>query len=383
MRYLVTVSFLFFLALENSHSQPETILLNNNWKAKRSVDILIDGTQLTRVNFNPDGWLDAVVPGTILTTMLHNNLVPDPFFGMNNNLIPDVSETGRDYYTWWFYNEFKLPDLKEGQQVWLNFRGINYFADIFLNGHRVNTRTHEGMYLREKFCITPYLDKGGANKLAVWVAPPDPVGNVFTGQGGDGMIGRNITMQCTAGWDWICPIRDRNTGIWDQVSLEITGPVDIRNPFVQTRVPGTRMPGGGQLPAFVKASAELMNATDKVVAGIFKVKLEGKEVAQKVSLRPFENLVVHFNELEVKNPRLWWPNGMGNQPMYNLEFEFSLADGSIPDAESVSFGMKEMGHYFDEQIKAQVFTVNGQKVFIKGGNWIASDALLRLTRETI
>ena len=75
-----------------------------------------------------------------------------------------------------FINEFELPDIKDGQEVWLNFRGINYFADIFLNGNRVNTKTHQGMYLREKYLITPYLKKGKINKLAVWVAPPDPVG---------------------------------------------------------------------------------------------------------------------------------------------------------------------------------------------------------------
>ena len=85
---------------------------------------------------------------------------------------------------------------RDGQEVWLNFRGINYFADIFLNGKRVNTNTHQGMYLREKYLITPYLNKGKPNKLAVWVAPPDPVGNAYAGQGGDGTIGRNVTMQC-------------------------------------------------------------------------------------------------------------------------------------------------------------------------------------------
>ncbi len=124
-----------------------------------------------------------VVPGTILTTLLHNKLIPDPFFGMNNNLIPDVYNTGRDYYTYWFYNEFEIPDIKDGQEVWLNFRGINYFADIFLNGKRVNTKTHQGMYLREKYLITPYLNKGKSNKLAVWVAPPDPVGNACSRTG--------------------------------------------------------------------------------------------------------------------------------------------------------------------------------------------------------
>ena len=173
-------------------AQPVKFLLPDNWKAKRAMDVPADGTEITSGKIIMDGWMDAMVPGTILTTLLNNNLIPDPFFGMNNKLIPDVYETGRDYYTYWFYKEFELPEVREDQEVWLNFRGINYFADIFLNGKRVNTKTHQGMYLREKYLITPYLKKGETNKLAVWVAPPDPVGNAYGGQGGDGTIGRNV-----------------------------------------------------------------------------------------------------------------------------------------------------------------------------------------------
>ncbi len=380
MKYFLT--FLTFILVESQLiCQPVRILLDKNWKARRATEVLIDGTQITSGNFKPEGWMEAVVPGTILTTLLHNNLIPDPFFGMNNNLIPDVSVTGRDYYTYWFYNEFVLPVVNEGQEVWLNFRGINYFADVFVNGHRINANTHSGMYLREKYRITPWLDKNGTQKLAVWVAPPDPEGKVFSGQGGDGMIGRNVTMQCTAGWDWICPIRDRNTGIWDQVSLEITGPVDIRDPFVSTRVPGKRIPGGTQLPAFVKASLDMVNASDKTVSGTIKVSFEGKEISQKISLMPFQQLNVGLKEIEVKNPNLWWPNGMGEHPLYSMHYAFIADAGTISDTEDVPFGIRDAGHYFDENIKAQVFTINGQKVFIKGGNWIASDALLRLTKE--
>ncbi len=374
---LITV---ILLSLE-LFSQPASVLLHDGWKARKASDILIDGTEITGTAFKPEGWIDAVVPGTVLTTLLHNRLIPDPFFGMNNNLIPDVYNTGRDYYTYWFYNEFELPAVGDGQEVWLNFRGINYFADIFLNGHRINTKTHEGMYLREKYLITPYIIKGKPNRLAVLVSPPDPVGNTYAGQGGDGMIGRNVAMQFTAGWDWICPIRDRNTGIWDQVSLEVTGGADIRNPFVETRVPGIRVPGSRQTPAFVKTSIEIKNITEKPISGLLKIEFEGYASSTKVAFNPLEDKVINCAEIKVDNPRLWWPNGMGDQPLYNMKISFVSADGIILDTESVTFGIRETSNIFDEKIKAQVFSVNGQKVFIKGGNWIASDALLRLTRE--
>ncbi len=379
----ITLLYLIVLVVLPLHAlaQPVEVSLPDNWKAKRAADINADGSVISGPDFNMDGWMDAVVPGTILTTLLHNKLIPDPFFGMNNNLIPDVNDAGRDYYTYWFYNEFQTPELKDGQEVWINFRGINYFADIFINGKRVNLNTHQGMYLREKYLITSFLSKGKINKLAVWVAPPDPVGNAYAGQGGDGMIGRNVTMQFTAGWDWICPIRDRNTGIWDKVNLEVSGSVDIRNPLVEIRVPGTRVPSGKQEPAYAKPSIEMINTSAKAVQGTLYAELEGQKISMKVRLSPREEKTLTLQEIKLNNPRLWWPNGMGDHPLYTIRFSLIDENGATIDSEVTTFGVKEAGHYFDEKIKAQTFTVNGQKVFIKGGNWIASDALLRLSKE--
>ena len=365
----------------NSMAQPVKYLLHDNWKAKRVTDVIGDGAEITRSDFKPEGWLDAVVPGTILTSLLHNNQIPDPFFGLNNNLIPDVYNTGREYYTYWFFNEFETPEIEDGQEVWLNFRGINYFADVFLNGRRVNTKIHQGMYLREKYLITPFLNKGRSNKLAVWVAPPDPVGNSYAGQGGDGTIGRNVTMQFTAGWDWICPVRDRNTGIWDQVEVEITGPVDIRDPYIETSVPGIRIPGKKQAPAFVNPSVDLKNTSSQIVQGTLSIEFEGNEKSLKIVLNPSEEKTIHIPGIKIENPLLWWPNGMGDQPLYHMKIDFLSQGKTQTDSEVVLFGIRETGNYFDEKIKSQVFTVNGQKVFIKGGNWIASDALLRLSKE--
>ena len=111
-------------------AQQEVIKLNSGWKAKKAIDVLVDGTVITGKDFKLYDWMEAVVPGTVLTTLLHNQKVPDPFFGMNNELIPDIYTTGADYYTYWFYNQFNIPELKDGEQVWLKFRGINYSADM-------------------------------------------------------------------------------------------------------------------------------------------------------------------------------------------------------------------------------------------------------------
>jgi len=372
--------FLVLVAVSTSRAQVQEILLNEGWKAKRAFEVPVDGTVVSSPEFELYDWMEAVVPGTVLTTLLHNYKVPDPFFGLNNELIPDIYETGAEYYTYWFLNRFSAPVLKEGQQVWLKFRGINYSANMFLNGKRVNTDTHKGMFLREKYLITPLLIENGTNKLAVLVEPPDPVGHANGGQGGDGTIARSVCMQFTAGWDWICPIRDRNTGIWDEVTLEITGPVDIRDPYVKAEVPGKRVPGKKQKSAFITISADLCNATDRTQEGTLVATIGDQVWSVPASIEAGETLSLEFDEIEIKNPKLWWPNGMGDANLYQLELSFKQKD-LLSDAETFNFGLRQTSNYFDEKVGGRVFLINGQKIFIKGGNWIASDAMLRLSPE--
>jgi len=389
MSRLITI-ILVFTTITASFAQTQEIVLEKGWKAKRAFEVPVDGTVISSPEFQLYDWMEAVVPGTVLTTLLHNTKVPDPFFGLNNQLIPDIYETGAEYYTYWFLNRFSAPVLKPGQQVWLKFRGINYSANMFLNGKRVNTDTHKGMFLREKYLITQFLIENGTNKLAVLVEPPDPVGHANGGQGGDGTIARSVTMQFTAGWDWICPIRDRNTGIWDEVSLEITGPVDIRHPFVKPRVPGKRVPGGKQKPAFITISAELVNASDLAQEGTLIATIGDMSWSVPAKVGAGETLTLEFDEIEIKNPLLWWPNGMGEANrseaelgeanLHKLELSFKQKD-MVSDSESFNFGLRETSNYFDKEVGGRVFQINGQKIFIKGGNWIASDALLRLSPE--
>ncbi|MCD6354373.1 MAG: hypothetical protein J7L95_02385, partial [Prolixibacteraceae bacterium] len=344
----------------------------------RANEIPVDGTVISSPEFEFYDWMDAVVPGTVLTTLLHNKKVPDPFFGMNNELISDIYETGAEYYTFWFQKYFDLPELKPNQQVWLKFRGINYSANVFLNGKRINKDTHKGMFLREKYLITPFLNTSKRNNLVVFVQPPNPVGKANGGQGGDGTIARSVTQQFTAGWDWICPIRDRNTGIWDQVAIEITGPVDLRDPFVRTRVPGVRRPGDKQEPAFISISAELVNSSPKTQAGTLIARIGKQKWTLAVTVNAGEKLTFSFPEIEIENPKLWWPNGMGKPDLYDLKLSFKQ-NKILSDSENVRFGIRQTDSYFDEKTGARVFKINGQKIFVKGGNWIASDAMLRLS----
>lgn len=359
----------------------EKTLIHSDWYARKANEVKMDGNRLSAAPLDKTGWLPARVPGTVLTTLLENHMYPAPEFGLNNNLIPDIHEVGNDFYTYWFTRQFNINNLPEGRNVWLNFRGINYKAEIFLNGKQINRNTHEGMFLRKTFNITPYLRTDAPNVLAVLVYPPTHAGNPNGGQGGDGQIARNNTMQYTPGWDWIQPVRDRNTGIWDEVSITTTGPVCLSSPYVVTKVPGVRDPETKtQREAFVNTSAELENTGSTSLKGLLVCETNGTRLTQPVTLSPFEKKTVSLNPLAVKNPRLWWPNGIGEQPLYDMNLSFEIGN-QVSDRERLRYGIREITSDKCPDNGGRRFFVNGQKIYVTGGNYINSDWLLRLSPE--
>ena len=359
----------------------EKTLIHSDWYARKANEVKMDGNRLSAAPLDKTGWFPARVPGTVLTTLLENHMYPAPEFGLNNNLIPDIHEVGNDFYTYWFTRQFTINNLPEGRNVWLNFRGINYKAEIFLNGKRINRNTHEGMFLRKTFNITPYLRTDAPNVLAVLVYPPTHAGNPNGGQGGDGQIARNNTMQYTPGWDWIQPVRDRNTGIWDEVSITTTGPVCLSFPYVVTKVPGVRDPETKtQKEAFVNTSVELENTGSTSLKGLLVCETNGTRLTQPVTLSPFEKKTVSLNPLAVKNPRLWWPNGIGEQPLYDMNLSFEIGN-QVSDRERLRYGIREITSDKCPDNGGRRFFVNGQKIYVTGGNYINSDWLLRLSPE--
>ncbi len=378
MKRILAACLLFTVTLAVS---AQVTPLTAGWRAKKASEVNVDGCHLTMTDPDFSGWISATVPGTVLTTLVNNGRAPEPWFGMNNEEIPDVYSEGRDYYTYWFFTRFSAETLDSTKQVWINFRGINYRAEIYFNGKRISDDTHEGMFLRQKYNVTSLLNRKDYNRLAVKVEPPLHPGNPNGGQGGDGMIGRDVTMQFTAGWDWIQPVRDRNTGIWDEVSIEVTGDVDISNGFARTRVPGARLPGELQDPAFVTFSADFENVTDRLVEGEAAIAYMGSIEKKKIKIEPGTTVTVAFSEMKQTDPRIWWPNGMGQPSLYPAVITFHDKDGATLDREDMMFGFRETGSWFDEKTGSRVFAINGQKVFIRGANWIASDGMLRLSRS--
>ncbi|RQO78477.1 glycosyl hydrolase [Pedobacter sp. KBW01] len=351
--------------------------LNSGWICTNVKDIKSDGAAISKTGFALNNWMPATVPGTVLTTLLNNKKVPDPFYGMNNEMIADVYHTGNEHYTYWFVKDFD-ERATGNEQVWLQFRGINYKAEIYLNGKKVNPKTQVGMHIRAQYNITKLLAANGKNRLAVIVYPPDFPGNPNGGQGGDGTIAKGLTTQYTAGWDWIQPTRDRNTGIWDKVTIEKTKSINLQNPHVVTLVPGKRLATGKQNPATVKVTVEVENPTSNAVSGTLQYEIAGKIIKQPATIAANQTTTVKLSDLQIENPKLWWPSGYGDQNLYDLKIRF-IASAQVLDQEALKVGIRQIDNIWNDHTKSMGTFVNGQKIFIKGGNWIISDAMLRFT----
>ncbi|KAJ6380237.1 hypothetical protein OIU76_016817 [Salix suchowensis] len=342
-------------------------VLDSGWLAARSTEVHLSGTQLTTTH-SPTGpnkpWMEAAVPGTVLGTLVKNKVVPDPFYGLENEAIIDIADSGREYYTFWFFTTFQCK-LSANQHLDLNFRGINYSAELYLNGNK--KILPKGMFRRHS------LD------IILVQFPPEG------GQGGDHEIGKDVTTQYVEGWDWMTPIRDRNTGIWDEVSISITGPVKIIDPhLVSTFYDDYKR-------IYLHTITELENKSSSVVECDLNIQvtseLEGGVCivehlqTQHLSI-PSGNRVQHtFPQLFFYKPNLWWPNGMGRQALYNVTITVDVKGYGESDSWSHMHGFRKIESYIDSATGGRLFKVNGQPIFIRGGNWILSDGLLRLSKK--
>jgi hypothetical protein len=321
------------------------LVLNGGWKLTSAPRIQLDGARLSRTGIETRDWYDATVPGTVLGTLVDRGVYPDPYWGLNNLKIPE-SLNQQDY---WYRTEFTVPKNWSGRELWLDFSGINYYAEIWLNGQYLGHIT--GAFIRGHFDVTPAINRDGTNVLAVKISPPPDPGipseqSVKFGPGDNG--GRlcldGPTFICSEGWDWIPAMRDRCAGIWQDVVLRATGPVSIGDPQVVTRLP---------LPDTTKAdvsiSVGLQNASAAIQKGVLRAKFEGVAIEQPVELKPGEAKVVSFlprdfSGLTVQNPRLWWPNGYGKPELYHLQLSFETKDKRESDQKSIRFGIREMSY---------------------------------------
>jgi len=350
-------------------------LSGGGWRLQRDSLVAADGAALSRPGFDDGGWLVATVPATVLSSYWNAGALPDPNFGDNQLAISDAFF----YADFWYRNEFVAPRLEPGRRAWLDFAGINWKADVFLNGEALGEI--EGGFMRGRFDVTGILRGGEANALAVRVRKNASPGSakektLESPDRNGGFLGAdNPTYHASVGWDWIPTIRGRNTGIWGEVALSTSGPVTMVAPVVSTTLP---LPETSS--ADVRIEATLANHDAAAVSGVLRGRFGDAAFEVPVTIGGESATVVTVDPasapaLRLKHPRLWWPAGYGEPNLYDVQLEMVLSDGSVSDARSFRTGVRQLT--YSEEGRALKIWINGRRFVARGGNWGFPESMLR------
>jgi len=345
--------------------------LRQGWAIQSSDEVREGGAILSTAGYQPRGWYPATLPTTVLSALVRANIYPDPYTGMNLRSIPGTTYPISSNFSnalmppdspfrhsWWYRTQFDLSADYKGKTVWLGFDGMNFRANVWLNGKQIATSDKmAGAFRLFDLDATAAAKPGEANYLAVEVFAPLPHDLAITFV------------------DWNPQPSDKNMGLWRDVTVYSTGPAVIRFPSVATHL--------SQGAALLTIRAEVTNAEDRAVDGVLKAKIEAVELSQPVHLAAHETRVLHFTpeqfaQLKFANPRLWWPVQAGAQNLYPLDLNLEVA-GQVSDSKSIKFGIREVTSEVDAA-GHRLFHMNGKNILIRGGGY-SFDMMLRSTPE--
>ena len=312
-----------------------------DWRRSMADTVTGSAVAVSEAAYRDDDWYRAIVPGTALTTLIARGVYPDPSYGLNNLAIPE-SLARQDY---WYRTGFVAPADLAGRHLTLTFNGINYSAEVWLNGARLGSIT--GAFIRGAFDVTGKLHPGASNAIAVRVSPPPHPGipHEQSIAAGPGENGGNLaidgpTFVAAEGWDWIPGIRDRNSGIWQSVELKASGAVQLLDPQVITQLPLPRID-----TAEVSIDVPIENHRAQPTRITVQARFAGVSVEKALTVPPGRTQVRlqpgEFPQLRLRAPRLWWPNGYGSQELYTLRLAV-LEDGAPSDSQTLRFGIREI-----------------------------------------
>jgi hypothetical protein len=263
--------------------------------------------------------------------------------------------------------------------VWLNFDGINWKADIFLNGEKLGRI--EGGFQRGRYDVTSKLRRGEKNALAVRVEKNASPGSTkqktmeSPGKNGGAPGADNPTYHASVGWDWIPTIRGRNTGIWDDVYLTTSEAITLEDLSV-----GAALPLPDTSHADVSIEVNLVNHRPKAVTGTVRVRFGEVSFAERIGVAASATKSVRLSPathpaLRLQNPKLWWPTGYGDPHLYDVEVAFETHDHKVSETKSLRFGVRQME--FSEDGGTLNMWINGRRFIPRGGNWGFGESMLR------
>ena len=377
MRSFASFSLVFFAVFSwfASGQTPKTSARNSDemrlvdgWELQTSGKVGETGDVISNPTYQPKSWYAVSIPSTVVAALVKHKVYPDPAFGMNLRQYPGMNyPVGGNFSNiamqpdspfavpWWYRKTFTLPGSAKGKTIWLDFNGINYRANIWLNGKQIaNIEQVAGAWRTYELNITEAARPGALNALAVQVFAP----------------GENDLAITFVDWNPAPP--DKNMGLWREVNVVTSGPVALRYPAVVSHVSSPQS-------ADLTVTAQLKNATNQPVRGTLKGVIEKVVLEQEVNLGPNEVKDVtftpeKFSQLSFANPRLWWPAQMGKPNLYPLHMEFAV-NGQVSDAADREFGIREITSEINDNNK-RVFSINGKKILIRGGGY-SSDMMLR------
>jgi hypothetical protein len=345
------------------------VLAGGGWRVQRDSLVTAGGPALSKAGFPDSSWMVATVPGTVLVSYWNAGAIPDPNFGDNQMMLSD-SFFQADF---WYRDEFSLPVSFSGKRMWLNFDGINWKAEVFLNGERLGRI--DGAFMRGRFDVTAKLLPGRKNALAVRVFQTATPGSVkektfqTTDKNGGALGADNPTFHAAVGWDWIPTIRGRETGIWNKVYLTATGPVTLEDPFVSSSLP---LPDTTR--AEVSVEVTLRNHSAAAVSGTLRGRFGAESFDVPVTLAADEAKPVKHT-VELRNPKLWWPAGYGGASLYDVKLGFETGGNGVSDSNTFQAGVRQFT--YSEDGGALRLWINGRRFVPRGGNWGFGESMLR------
>lgn len=381
-----------------------------------SAVVTENGDALTSSTYQSKNyWFPVNVPCTVLSGLVQNKVYADPYIGMNNMLIPDASDSFNHQYNleqysflpnepnpwkkpYWYRTTFNVPASDKNKFFQLIFKGINYRADVWLNGKQLaDSSQMAGMFAEYSLNATGAIKAGEENSLAVKIYPLDfpglpshpqldALGDFYANGGPTGDIGKNVTMLSSVGWDWIPEVHDRNMGIWLPVYLRTTGSVVIAQPFIKTDLPS--LPDANVAKLSLQLS--LINHNDQQQNGSLHISItpenfKGAAISfnKDVALNANEQKQLNFSaddvkELLIQHPHLWWPNNYGEPNLYRLHIQYISAN-TISDDTSFVFGIRTVSSNTTDinGWTRRNFYVNGKRVHLNGGAWVPDMMLNR------
>jgi exo-1,4-beta-D-glucosaminidase len=336
-------------AIPNSENTTE---LKSGWRLESAWNVVQDGSVISQLSYDASNW-HAIhsMPVTVLQALQEDGTYPNLYFGKN------LTETvPRDLFRqdWWYRTVFTVP--AERKLHWLVFKGINYRAEIWLNGERIaHNREVVGMYNAFEFNVTGKVKPGAENVLAVKVTPEqafeDVDGVELADAWFDWINSKYLGIRLPEQQIGISYVPDRNAGVWKQVYLRSTDEVEIRDPFAKSDLP---LPQTNS--ATVTVYCNLQNGGNSRIEGVLSAEIARKgktpvRVEQNVTLAPGENREFsfapeQFPQLSISNPDLWWPYQWGPANLYDLKLEFRVG-GRTSDSSQIRFGIRKITQHRD------------------------------------